>query len=147
MKIQIAQFRYLNFPKQYNSILFWTWTLLRACIHTWDFFPKKISSDTSFPLGRQCKKIQFLFAKPINFLSILNFLNAWIFFFLLTIRVLMGIFSFFNISYLLSKFILKLTQSFNCIVCNFQSFYYILFWNFFRLTLNHTDIFIRSSNH
>ena len=85
MKTRITHYNYLNFPKQYNKILFCTWTLLSACCHTCECLLKKTSSETSLPLGKQCKKIQFLLALLINFLSILNFLKACIFFFLLTL--------------------------------------------------------------
>ena len=44
-------------------MLFWTWTLLRACCHTFDFLLKKTFSSTSGPLGKQCKNIQSFFAK------------------------------------------------------------------------------------
>ena len=44
---------------------------MSACCQTLDFFPKKTSSETSLPLGRQCKNITLFFAYLIK-------LSAWI---------------------------------------------------------------------
>ena len=80
MKIVTTQNHYLNFPKQYNKILFCTQTLLNACSHTFDCLPKKTFSETSEPLGKQCRKIESFFAKLISFESIRKSLKSLVFF-------------------------------------------------------------------
>jgi len=58
---------------------------LSACNQTYEFFPKKTSSVTSLPLGRQCKKVASFFAKLINLELILKLLKALILFILFTL--------------------------------------------------------------
>ena len=47
-------------------MLFCTWALFKACCQTLDFLLKKTSSETSFPLGKQCKNIDSALATFIR---------------------------------------------------------------------------------
>ena len=81
----IVRYHYLNLPKQNSNILFCTWTLLRACSHTWEFLLWKTLLSTSLPLGRQWRNIHFFFACFKRELVILYFLKSFNFFFTLTL--------------------------------------------------------------